>query len=110
MVEQYDTEEFASLQDFSSLPTASNFDATSNIPPVLTKTWFHTGAYFEERHLSRIFEKEYYREPELSDEESHAMLLDDTVLPVSIRLANEHRILHKLSSDENREAARSLKG
>ena len=45
MVEQWDTEEFAALSASDAFPTGDNIDATSHVPPVLTKTWFHTGIY-----------------------------------------------------------------
>lgn len=44
MVEQWDTEEFAALQQDQQLPPATNIDASSYVPPVLTRTSFHTGA------------------------------------------------------------------
>jgi RHS repeat-associated protein len=40
MVEQQDTEVFAALAGEES----ANVDRTTHVPPVLTKTWFHTGA------------------------------------------------------------------
>ncbi len=43
MVEQWDTESFALLAADGMLPPASNIDSASHVPPVLTKTWFHTG-------------------------------------------------------------------
>src|SRR6202041_604282 len=36
MVEQWDTEELAALTDAGTLPAATNVDAASNVPPVLT--------------------------------------------------------------------------
>jgi len=76
----------------------------SHVPPMLTKTWFHTGASLDGRRISKQFEKEYYREDDpslgatgLSDEQQEAMLLDDTVLPTDI------------SPDEIHEACRALK-
>ncbi len=105
MVEQWDTEEFGALSASNAFPSATNIDKASHVPPVLTKTWFHTGAYFEDGIISKQFEKEYYREGdpsigegELSDEQLEAMLLPDTVLP------------DNLTAEEAREACRSLKG
>ena len=45
------------------------------MPPVLTKTWFHTGVYLGRDHVSDFFaglldaddSGEYYREPGLDD-------------------------------------------
>ncbi|HEY8461026.1 MAG TPA: toxin TcdB middle/C-terminal domain-containing protein, partial [Blastocatellia bacterium] len=105
MVEQLDTEEFAALGASDILPDATNIDAASHVPPVLTRTWFHTGAFIEGEGISKYFEREYYREGDpslgegaLSDEQLEAMLLPDTVLPAG------------LTAEEEREACRALKG
>jgi RHS repeat-associated protein len=105
MVEQHDTEELGALSESGAFPKATNNDAAFYVPPVRTKTWFHTGAYPQGPRVSRVFEKEYYRESDLAegekgltDAEFEAMLLPDTVLP------------HDLVGDEVREAIRSLKG
>lgn len=106
MVEQVDTEEFASLRESNTFPTGNNIDAASHVPPVLTKTWFHTGAFIDRDHISNYFaglldandQGEYYREPGLDDVQARALLLPDTVLPEG------------LTAEEEREACRSLKG
>lgn len=98
MVEQFDTEEFAALDVSGKLSQATNIDAASHVPPVHTKTWFHTGVYLDREHISRQFEDEYYREPELNDEDFQALLLPDTTLPGGLTL------------EEEREACRALKG
>src|SRR5262249_57197987 len=46
-VEQWDTEELGALTASGELPASDNIDAASYVPPVLTKTWFHTGAFFQ---------------------------------------------------------------
>ena len=103
-VDKLDTEEFASLIASDTLP-ATNIDLASHVPPVLTKTWFHTGADFEAGNVTKLFVDEYYREGDpslgeglLTDEQLRAMLLQDTVPP------------GELPPDEAREACRSLKG
>jgi len=98
MVEQQDTEEFASLSASVALSDAVNIDAASHVPPILTKTWFHTGVGAEGERVSRHFEHEYYREPGLSDAELAAQLLPDTMLP------------SHLNEQQRREAQRALKG
>jgi hypothetical protein len=105
MVEQEDTEELGTLTQTGDFPAATNIEAASYVPPVLTKTWFHTGAYPIGRRVSRVFAEEYYRESDLSedvagltDSEFKAMSLSDTVLPPG------------LFGGEVREAIRSLKG
>jgi RHS repeat-associated protein len=117
MVEQRDTEELAALSKDAAFANAANLDASSNVPPVLTKTWFHTGAYFERGKISRQFESEYYREgddssvkPGLRDVQLEAMLLDDTLFPDELWLEDGTRIPHTLSPGEEREACRALKG
>ncbi|WP_409071735.1 SpvB/TcaC N-terminal domain-containing protein [Burkholderia ubonensis] len=105
MVEQWDTEEFAALAG-GQAPAGTNIDASSHVPPVLTRTWFHTGVYLGRDHVSDFFAGlldandvgEYYREPGLSDAQARALLLDDTVLP------------EDLAAEEEREACRALKG
>ncbi|MCC3474020.1 MAG: toxin [Microcoleus sp. PH2017_15_JOR_U_A] len=101
MVEQWDTEEIGTIQSgeiTSETKSDTNLDAASFVPPVLTKTWFHTGVYFDRDRISQQFEHEYYREPNESNPEFVASLLPDTILP-------DH-----LTAEEEREAARSLKG
>src|SRR5439155_8391775 len=97
--------ELGALSETGAFPDATNIDAASYVPPVLTKTWFHTGAYPQGPRVSRVFEEEYYRESDLAegmagltDAEFEAMQLPDTVLPAD------------LVGDEVREAIRSLKG
>ena len=90
MVEQLDTEEFAALtRERRHLPEATNIDEASHVPPVLTNTWFHTGAYLEGERISSQFEDEYYREGDeqralagLTDEQLRAMLLAGHALPI----------------------------
>jgi RHS repeat-associated protein len=106
MVEQQDTKEFAALHASGQVPAGTNIEASSHVPPVLTKTWFHTGVYLGREHVSSFFAGlldaddvgEYYREPGLTDEQARALLLDDSVLPDG------------LTVDEEREACRALKG
>ncbi|MFU1927405.1 SpvB/TcaC N-terminal domain-containing protein [Bordetella hinzii] len=96
MVEQWDTEAFATLAA-GAAPTA-NVDAVSHVPPVYTKTWFHTGVHLGGECVSRHFEGEYFREPGLDGESARLLLLDDTSLPPDLSLA------------EAREACRALRG
>ena len=108
MVEQWDTEAFAALTASEELPVGDNVDQASHVPPVHTKTWFHTGVYVGRDHISNFFaglidehdRGEYYREPAWRDDDIAAKkrLLADTVLPDA------------LTSEEEREACRALKG
>ena len=117
MVEQYDTAEMAALTAGGALPDATNIEPASHVPPVLTRTWFHTGAFFDGRRISKQFEHEYYREGDagdnlagLSDEQLQSQSLDDTLLPSALRRADGTRLPYSLSTEEMREACRALKG
>ncbi|HEU4583743.1 MAG TPA: SpvB/TcaC N-terminal domain-containing protein [Polyangiaceae bacterium] len=105
LVEQLDTEQFETLAG-AGAPPANNIDPASHVPPVLTKTWFHTGIFLDRNRVSNFFaglldpcdDGEYYREPGLNPAQAARALLPDTVLPP------------RLSLDEEREACRALKG
>jgi RHS repeat-associated protein len=116
-VDQWDTEEFAALSASGDFPIGDNVDAASHVPPVMTKTWFHTGAYFEEGHISKQFEHEYYRDGDevegiegLTDRQLEAMLIPDTVFPSTVKLQDGSIIPWQLTGDELRESCRALKG
>jgi hypothetical protein len=71
---------------------AENWGAESNVPPVLTKTWFHTGVFLSGGRISRHLEHEYFAALGVPDR------LADTILP------------RGLTPFEAREACRALKG
>jgi RHS repeat-associated protein len=98
MVEQFDTEEFAALSQSDAFPVGLNIEAASHVPPMHTKTWYHTGAFLHEERIARLFTQEYFREPGMTDAQFEAQLLPDTLMPDG------------LTADEAREAVRSLKG
>jgi RHS repeat-associated protein len=98
MVEQWDTEELAALTCRGAQPEAVNVDVAFHVPPVHTRTWFHTGIYRGRERVSRQFESEYYRGPGLNDQQWQAQLLPDTILPAGLTWEEEH------------EACRALKG
>ncbi len=54
-VDQYDTEEFKTFANFSlheGEDLFTNNQEAYHVPPVLTKSWFHTGIYFDENIVS----------------------------------------------------------
>ena len=117
MVEQFDTEELAALTESADFPDAVNIDAASYVPTVLTRSWFHTGAYIEGEKISRHFEDEYYNEGDesegvsgLTNKQLEAMLLPDTELPETLKRLDGSSIPWQLTTDEIREACRALKG
>lgn len=120
-VDQWDTEELATLNADAVLPVfsgqASNEDASSNQPPMLTRTWYHTGVFFNAASITTALQSEYYREgdattgvPGVNAAEAQALFLPDTVLPVTVLQADGSRIPYDLTGEEMREACRALRG
>ncbi len=92
-VDQFDAEEFGeSTQGLFAI--GANEDAAWRVPPVLTKTWYHTGVFLGSDRISRHMAHEYYRAPD----DATALRRDDTVLPKG------------LGPEEAREGCRALKG
>ena len=90
------------------MPQPTNVDIASNVPPVSTKTWFHTGAYFGEGAISDVHEQEYYAEGDpatgvagLNNAQLERLLLDDTVLPIDILLPDGTRLPMRFSRPRN---------
>jgi RHS repeat-associated protein len=91
LVQQIDTEELSAHSAGRDVPAGDNFDEASYVPPVVKKTWYHTGAWAAGERISRSFEADYYEDPE-------GRLLPDTILDAG------------WSVEEQRQAARALKG
>jgi RHS repeat-associated protein len=116
-VDQLDTEELGALTDTGALSAVSNVDAASNVPPALTKTWFHTGVFLGGDDISKHLETEYYQEgdpdtmlPGLTQEQLEAMLLPDSVLLTNVLLPDSTRLPYNMTGEETREACRALRG
>ncbi len=112
-VEQKDSEQFAA---WSKNNEGNNLEQDERLyqPPVLTKTWFHTGAFLEKNRLLNQFEKEYwyaeyeqkfpceltcFEEPQLKDAQ---LVAAPNIL--------ENQIIDNLCAEEWREALRACKG
>jgi len=111
MVEEWDTEEMDSHElDTRNSHLDSNWNIHSFVPPVLTRTWFHTGYYYDEEKITKLFAKEYYHGSDPGSTQAEiefdfrSKLLPDTVFETDIPGELE------LSLQEMREACRSLKG
>ncbi len=93
LVEHWDTESFEQFQNSQLFEQGHELvEEGLHAPPVYTKSWFHTGAYHEEKIISKQFETEYY------DQDLQAILLPDTIIP------------DYLEGNEIDEACRALKG
>ena len=103
-VDQYDTEEyevFANTSLHSDTRSFINKQKDYYIPPILTKTWFHLGVYFDENLISannQFFENADIMESyhtEFFDKDNYAFKLED----------------HRVETDEiPHEAYRTLRG
>jgi hypothetical protein len=95
MVEQWDAEQI----DVGAGPPDEDEPVSAQkplyVPPIHTKTWYHTGALIEGRKISSQFTHEYFGHDLPGFDQT---LLQDTVLPASLAPA------------ELLEAARALKG
>ncbi len=118
MVEQWDTEELAALSSDGVQLAATNIDTASHVPPVHTKTWFHTGVYLGRDRISDFFaglldqpgSGEYFREPGLTDDQARALLLPDTVLPPNLTLEEAHEACRALKGSMLRQEVYALDG
>lgn len=98
-VETEDAESFADFNAPELFPTGHQIiDGALYVPPVLTKTWFHTGAYLGDGSLSRCFAAEYYSDKTQQNPDGIAVDLPDSILPSG------------LTPIERREAVRALRG
>ncbi|PRQ08098.1 SpvB/TcaC N-terminal domain-containing protein [Enhygromyxa salina] len=94
-VETWDTEsfdEFGSGEALFEVELFESVEADLHQPPVHTKSWFHTGAYFACESLAEQFAKEYWQA------DADAFTLPPSVMPAG------------LTGAESREAARALAG
>jgi RHS repeat-associated protein len=123
-VEQSDCEAFGESDSLFTLDTGAETDAV-HVPPVVTKTWYHTGAWPKFQSISQQMALDYYGAPNSTDPHFATKfavflttLLPDTVLPKDVFLLSSNpyptpdgvRQLYLLTGEEEREAIRALKG
>jgi len=92
-VEQRDAESFSKYSGkglFTEQPRIEGEEF--HLPPVITKTWFHNGAWIDQRRISTQYANEYFAG------DPQAVVLPDTV------------ISSLATADDEREACRALKG
>ncbi len=105
MVEQWDTEDFGIMSVDSTFGVpGENVKAEWHVPPALTKSWFHTGAFIGGDKISRYLAHQYFGAPPDADDTGQAFeafwasLLPDTIMP------------GPMTPSQMREATRALKG
>jgi RHS repeat-associated protein len=108
MVEQLDTETF---EHWEKSGATNITERDLHEPPVLTRTWFHTGAYFEKEKILNQFAHEYWYE-EMRRQgftiSHHERSLPDARLIVSEGM--DPALIESLSIEEWRQAFRACKG
>jgi len=93
-VDQVDTEDFELYKKHSDPGGSIQLvDEGFHQPPILTKTWYHTGAFLDNEKILTRFSHEYYSNSIVPEKE-----LDDPILPADLTI------------DEWREAQRACKG
>jgi RHS repeat-associated protein len=115
-VEQQDAESFCDSGSLFTEATDTEADAL-HVPPVVTKTWFHTGAWPDEETVIHHMARDYFGAPSETDpqfgqkwEAFLVTLLPDAILPTDIVQADGTRLACALTDEEQREAIRALKG
>jgi len=111
MVEQLDTKEYETW----AKNNAGNQLEKSQVlyqAPMLTKTWFHTGAFLDGERILSQFEKEYWLEVYKKTFSDHSFSVDEPQLPEAriVSAQNSGFDIKNLSAEEYREALRACKG
>jgi RHS repeat-associated protein len=113
MVEQVDTELY---EDWQANNEGNRLESSQELyqAPILTKTWFHTGAFLDKERILTQFKEEYWYE------EYNRTFPDDPVAVAEPRLPDarlikaesieDEDIIDGLNADEWREALRACKG
>ncbi|KAF2469526.1 SpvB-domain-containing protein [Lindgomyces ingoldianus] len=98
-VDTWDAEDFKITES----DTGANLDPTWEVPPVMVKTWYHTGAYLGNQPLEDLLASEYYGAATNNSSVHSAPLFrslrSNTILSPDL-----------LKADELREAYRAMKG
>jgi RHS repeat-associated protein len=107
MVEQWDTEDIGALgSGTGDTDAAANLDPATRLPPVLTRSWFHTGARTDPNHTAQQYASAYYRYDADHEPNRDPALADPAIVA---RLDGRPQAC-TLTADERRQAARALRG
>lgn len=108
MVEQTDAEEF----EHWARGSATNIvDRSLHQPPVLTRTWFHTGAFLDRERILTLFREEHW-DKEMA-RQGFIAVADEPVLPDARLVAApgiDPAAIARLTAEELRQALRACKG
>ena len=113
MVEQMNSEYYTAWKDENADSSMEQSEETFQ-PPVLTRTWYHTGAFIRKGLVLDYFKGEYWSaqyEATFPGELGtlHEPDLPDAYLEASVAVQDANT-LGKLSAEEQREASRACKG
>jgi YD repeat-containing protein len=100
-VDQWDTETYSA---FAAGGSSNALEESLHVPPIYTKTWFHTGAYLNGSKISRQFEHEY------NAVDPQALLLPDTALPEGLTLQEEQEAMRSLKGKRLRQEIYAIDG
>ncbi|MBC7894548.1 MAG: hypothetical protein H7066_03990 [Cytophagaceae bacterium] len=95
LVEQWDTERLATLQGTDAVPDAGESPA---LPPILTRTWYHTGA--DDATLPARYAREFFGAPPPDDDTATQAFVQSLLAPVDFPVtwtADEVRQAHRAS-------------
>ncbi|MGB5928393.1 MAG: SpvB/TcaC N-terminal domain-containing protein, partial [Cyclobacteriaceae bacterium] len=113
MVEQVDSEHYTTWQDENQDSSLEQSLETFQ-PPVLTRTWYHTGAFIRKNMVLDYFKNEYWHQRYEAQFPGELGALNEPELPDALKEAAAHLQeadpLSKLSGEEHREASRACKG
>jgi len=111
LVEQTDTEQY---EHWIKQSATNIVEQPLHQPPVLTRTWFHTGAFLDRQRILTQFRDEYWdREMERQGFAAEASAAIEPPLPDARIVAAsgiDPAALDKLGTDELRQAFRACKG
>ncbi|WP_053082745.1 SpvB/TcaC N-terminal domain-containing protein [Bacillus cereus] len=108
MVEQTDAEDF---EHWAKGNLSHVVDKTLHQEPVITKSWFHTGAFLDRESILNQFAREYWYEE--MEKQGFAVVNHETLLPDARVIATPGLnpfIIDHLGTHEWREAFRACKG
>ncbi|TDB67509.1 SpvB/TcaC N-terminal domain-containing protein [Arundinibacter roseus] len=112
-VDQYDTEQYLTWKDENE-DSAFELSEETFQPPVLTRTWYHTGAFFRKNLVLNHFKSEYWPARYENIFPGELGVLYEPELPDAILTSSpsilDPNVLDWLTAGEYREASRACKG